>query len=59
MRQESKDFAKTEEDVLSYVMLPQVAKTFLEGREAVKSRPLEEEDKVRTLIVEDLTNGNF
>lgn len=65
MRQESKDFAKTEEDVLSYVMLPQVAKTFLEGREAVKNRPFEaekkgtEEDKVRTLIVEDLTNGNF
>ncbi|WP_367565288.1 pyruvate carboxylase subunit B [Lacrimispora sp.] len=57
MRQESKDFAKTEEDVLSYVMLPQVAKTFLEGRGAEKKGT--EEDKVRTLIVEDLTNGNF
>lgn len=54
MRQESKDFAKTEEDVLSYVMLPQVARSFLEGREAENKGT--KEDKVRTLIVEDLTN---
>lgn len=74
-REESKDFAKSEEDVLSYALFPQVAEKFLRWRNdpnkdtvkdetvaipapvapAVKADP----NSVRTLFVEDLTNGNF
>lgn len=64
-RAEAKDFAVSEEEVLSYVMLPQVAKTFLTRKggtveEAREEKPvLDDNDKVRMLIVEDMTNGNF
>lgn len=65
MREESRFFARSEEDVLSYVMLPQVAKAFLMGQQEAEESPAEAEvsvpdsDRVRHLIVEDLTNGNF
>ncbi len=65
MRAEAKDFAASEEEVLSYVMLPQVAKTFLTRKggaveEAGEEKPVSDDnDNVRTLIVEDMTNGNF
>jgi len=67
LREECKDIAKSEEDVLSYVMLPQVAATFLQWRDsdhpAKAAVPVsganEDPDRVRTLIVEDLTNANF
>ncbi len=65
MRAEAKDFAESEEDVLSYVMLPQVAKTFLirkrgMAEETKVEKPVSDgNDKVRTLIVDDMTNGNF
>lgn len=49
VREECKEFAKTDEDVLSYAMLPQVAAAFFK-------KP---EDEVRNLIVEDLTYGKF
>lgn len=65
MREESKSFAKSEEDVLSYVMLPQVAKTFLTGwqeaeKTSAKTKTSESDSvPVKTLIVEDLTNEDF
>ena len=68
LRKECQAFTKSEEDVLSYVMLPQVAETFLKWRDSdhteaaePASQPSVNEDptRVRTLIVEDLTNGNF
>lgn len=65
MSEESRLFARSEEDVLSYVMLPQVAKAFLIGRQEAEKSPAEAEvsvsdsDQVRHMIVEDLTNGNF
>ncbi|MGL6201201.1 MAG: pyruvate carboxylase subunit B [Lachnospiraceae bacterium] len=49
VREECKKFAKTDEDVLSYAMLPQVAAAFFK-------KP---EDVVKNLIVEDLTYGKF
>lgn len=65
MRDESKSFARCEEDVLSYVMLPQVAKTFLMGLQEPEKPSVQEQvlpsesEGVKTLVVEDLTNGNF
>ncbi len=83
-REESKDFAKSEEDVLSYALFPQVAEKFIKWRnaggeaaqpkvaETVKTAeapkveqtaptaaPAVNTNTVRTLIVEDLTGGNF
>ncbi|WP_099204812.1 oxaloacetate decarboxylase subunit alpha [Scatolibacter rhodanostii] len=83
-REESKEFAKSEEDVLSYALFPQVAEKFIKWRNAggEAAEPVKEEAKaaapvaqaapavqaapaaasdnrVRTLIVEDLTGGNF
>ena len=49
-RAEAGDLAKSEEDVLSYALFPQVASKFLAKRNALKA----DEDAVRTLIVEDL-----
>ena len=49
-RAEAGDLAKSEEDVLSYALFPQVASKFLAKRNAPKA----DEDAVRTLIVEDL-----
>ncbi len=49
-KQEAGELAKSEEDVLSYALFPQVASKFLVERNAPKN-----EDTVRTLIVEDLS----
>ena len=58
VREECKDIARTEEDVLSYAMLPQVAAAFLKRRES-GSNYKEGESSVKKLIVEDLTNADF
>ena len=50
-RAEAGDLAKSEEDVLSYALFPQVASKFLEKRNA----PKQDENAVRTLIIEDLS----
>ena len=50
-KEEIGDLAKCDEDVLSYALFPQVAKKFLEERNAPKA----EENAVRELIVEDLS----
>ncbi|MDP4118490.1 MAG: pyruvate carboxylase subunit B, partial [Bacillota bacterium] len=62
-REETKDFAKSEEDVLSYALLPQVAKKFFDIRdgrvqpetpktEAPKAEAKKEENGVRELYVD-------
>lgn len=50
-KEEIGDLAKCDEDVLSYALFPQVAKKFLEERNAPKA----DENAVRELIVEDLS----
>ncbi len=50
-REEAKDLAKSEEDVLSYALFPQVAAKFL----AERNKPEKAEDEVRTLYVQDLS----
>ena len=71
IRAEAGDLAKCEEDVLSYALFPQVAKKFFEYRE--NPQPVEaaapaaapapaakvNDNSPRTLVVDDLTNGNF
>ena len=56
---EAGDLAKCEEDVLSYALFPQVAAKFLETKYGKKeeptSKPVINENGVRTLIVEDLS----
>ena len=52
-REETKDIAKCEEDVLSYALFPQVAKKFFETRDAAPKAACE--DGVRTLFVQDLS----
>lgn len=66
-REEIKDLAEKEEDVLSYALFPQVAKKFLENKkfgnseeqpkaEPVKEAPAKKNDgEVRVLYVEDMT----
>ncbi|MDO4565389.1 MAG: oxaloacetate decarboxylase subunit alpha [Clostridia bacterium] len=61
-REEIKQYAEKEEDVLSYALFPQVALKFFEAREeAKKPKPVVEaepepaEDSVRMLYVEDLS----
>ncbi len=49
-REETKDFAKSEEDVLSYALFPQVAKKFFDAREKAAAS-----DGVRTINVVDLS----
>ena len=49
-REEAKDLAKCDEDVLSYALFPQVATKFLSER----NKPKEDESAVRELFVEDL-----
>lgn len=49
-RQQAGDLAKSDEDVLSYALFPQVAEKFLKQRNASK-----DENGVRTLVVQDLT----
>ena len=57
-REETKDFAKSEEDVLSYALFPQVAKKFFDARDAKAaeaSEPKAAESNVRTINVLDLS----
>ena len=49
-REECKDFAKSEEDVLSYALFPQVAEKFIKQRDS-KEEP--QDNTVRTLYVDD------
>ncbi|MBO7288928.1 MAG: hypothetical protein J6V03_02930, partial [Clostridia bacterium] len=49
--EETKDIAKCEEDVLSYALFPQVAKTFFANRDKKASSS----DEVRTIYVQDLS----
>ncbi len=51
--EETKDLAKSEEDVLSYALFPQVAKTFLENRNNGGKK--EEENGVREIFVQDIS----
>ena len=53
-REEAKDLAKCDEDVLSYALFPQVATKFLTERNNPK--PKEDPNAVRELFVEDLGN---
>lgn len=60
-REEIGDLARSEEDVLSYALFPQVAEKFFKAREeGIKepkpvARPQSSGDTVKTLIIEDLT----
>ena len=59
-REECKDFAKSEEDVLSYALFPQVAKKFFEYRDhggAEKEQKQKEENSVRMLYVQDVSEN--
>jgi len=51
---ETADIAKCEEDVLSYALFPQVAKTFFENR-GKKASASTSSDEVRTIYVQDLS----
>ncbi len=51
LREECKGLAKSEEDVLSYALFPQVAEKFLTARDC----PAPAEEGVRTFYVQDLT----
>ncbi len=53
-REETKGIAKSEEDVLSYALFPQVAKKFFEFRDAAPAAATAE-DGVRTINVVDLS----
>ncbi len=59
-REKTRGIAKSEEDVLSYALFPQVAPGFFEKREAAKNPkpqpPKEDPDAVRELYVEDMGN---
>ena len=52
---EAGELAKSEEDVLSYALFPQVAKTFLENRGKPADAEKADEGGVRTLFVQDLS----
>ncbi len=58
-KEETKDFAKSEEDVLSYALFPQVAKKFFDirdGRTAAPAAPAKKADNgVREIFVQDLS----
>ena len=51
-REEAKDLARSEEDVLSYALFPQVAAKFLAERNEKLDHP---EGEVKTIIVQDLS----
>lgn len=53
-REESKELAKSEEDVLSYALFPQVAAKFLAERDKPVA-PAEDPNAVKTLLVQDLS----
>ena len=50
-REETKAIAKSEEDVLSYALFPQVAKKFFETRDAAEAAPAVSADGVRGINV--------
>ena len=52
---EAEGLAKCEEDVLSYALFPQVAKTFLENRGKKSEAPKADDNGVRTIFVQDLS----
>ncbi|MBR4173240.1 MAG: pyruvate carboxylase subunit B, partial [Clostridia bacterium] len=55
-REETKGIAKSEEDVLSYALFPQVAKKFFEVRDAEKvEKTVPASDGVREIFVEDIS----
>ena len=58
-KEETKDFAKSEEDVLSYALFPQVAKKFFDIRDGKVETPAAEAPKaadgVREIFVQDLS----
>jgi oxaloacetate decarboxylase alpha subunit len=53
-REETKDIAKCEEDVLSYALFPQVAEKFFKTRDAVAEETVDN-DEVVSIYVEDLS----
>ncbi|MDD4080147.1 MAG: pyruvate carboxylase subunit B [Eubacteriales bacterium] len=56
LREASRDFAKSEEDVLSYALFPQIAEKFLRERNAPKAAapaPAPKESAARVIYVED------
>ena len=55
-KEEAGDLIKCEEDVLSYALFPQVARTFLEGRNnPAPKAEASASDEVRTIYVQDLS----
>lgn len=55
-KEETKGIAKSEEDVLSYALFPQVAKKFFAERDKAPEQKKNDDDgKIRTLYVQDLT----
>ena len=54
-RKEAGSLAKSDEDVLSFALFPQVAAKFLEERNNPKKSAPVDSNGVRTLIVEDLS----
>ena len=55
-REETKDFAKSEEDVLSYALFPQVAKKFFDTRDSKPEVKAEtDSNEIREIFVEDLS----
>ena len=54
-REECKDMAKCEEDVLSYALFPQVAQKFFEARDNKQAEPAVDDNGVRTIYVQDLS----
>ena len=54
-KEETKDFARSEEDVLSYALFPQVAKKFFDIRDGKQDEPKQDDNKERVLYVEDLS----
>ena len=54
-REETKDFAKSEEDILSYALFPQVAKKFFDTRDNKVAEPEVKEEEIREIFVEDLS----
>lgn len=55
---EAGDLARSEEDVLSYALFPQVAKTFFEKRDKkAEPTPVVEPEKTRILYVQDLSEN--
>ncbi len=53
-REETKGLAKSEEDVLSYALFPQVAKKFFEERDK-KQEEKPQNDEIREIFVEDIS----